>query len=109
MGELKSMKISAAERKKMYEPSMVGESDGPAYPYGLSITLENDALDKLDLALPKVGTALTLIARVDVTSVSSNEGRDKKERRSVSLQITDLCLEPEAAAAKVEDALYGKG
>lgn len=109
MSELVSMKISAAGRKQLAEPSMIGEKDGPRYPYGLSIELDDEALDKLGVkTLPKVGSVQTLVARVEVTSVSSNQGPDKQKRERVSLQITDCCLEPEAAAAKVEEALYGK-
>jgi len=108
MSELVSMKITAEARTKMAEPSMV-EKDGPIYPWGLSLSLDDDALEKLGIdTLPKVGTAQMLIARVEVTSVSSNQGPDKQKRQSVSLQITDLCLEPEKTREKVEDALYGK-
>lgn len=107
MSELVSMKMTATERKDQYGPTLAnGEPEGPVYPYGLSVELRDEALDKVGLKLPKVGTVLTLIARVEVTNVSSNQGPDKQKRESVSLQITDLCLEPESAAASIEDALY---
>jgi len=107
MGELKSMKISAAARKKYAEPSLAS-GDAPRYPWGLALTLDDDALEKLGIdTLPKVGGALMLIARVEVTRTSSDVSEDKKKRQSLSLQITDCCLEPEATRDTIETALYG--
>jgi len=109
VSELVSMKMTATERKAMAAPSLVDGKDAPAYPWGLSLTLDDDALEKLDLeTLPKVGTALTLVARVEVTRTSSDQGSDGQKHQSVSLQITDCCLEPEKDLKTVEDALYGK-
>lgn len=107
--KLVSMKLDKAEQKKMMEPSLA-EGDRPLYPWGLSISLDSDALDKLGLAqLPDVGESYMLVAMVDVTNVSSNESEGGKSR-SVGLQITDLCLEDEAKNVKsVSDALYTAG
>jgi len=110
-----SMKISKAEREKRYkslETSAV--VDAPIYPWGLSLNLDEEALEKLGIdTLPEVGKPLLLMARVDVTSVSENkhtsEGGESRESRSVGLQITDLCLEPEPDKGSVADRLYGKG
>lgn len=109
MSELTSMQISAAERKKYAEPTLAtGATDGPRYPWGLSLTLDDEALTKLGIdTLPKVGTAQMLIARVEVTRTSSDIGEDKTKRQSVSLQITDCALEPEDQRQSIEDALYG--
>jgi len=96
------MKLSKADREKSLGglgPSM--SEDGPTYPYGLNVSLEEAAIAKLGIDLPKVGTAMTLIATVDVTSVSSNEHAGG-QRRTVSLQITDLCLEAGAGKAETE-------
>lgn len=109
MAGLKSMKITATERSsnapiEKYEP--------PAYPYGLQLSLDQDILEKLEVdSLPKVGTTLILIAKVDVSSVSEHESQgDKKPRRSLSLQITDACLEPNTAdGKKAVAALYEGG
>ena len=111
MSELTSMKTTPAERKARYAPTSIGggEKDGPLYPYGLTVQLDDESLEKLELEpLPKVGTVLTLVARVEVTAVASNQGADKEKHQSVSLQITDLCLEPESARKAVEDALYSE-
>ena len=108
MSNLTSLKMRAADRKN-YAPSSLtgGEADGPQYPYGLELMLDDDTLAKLEVdELPTVGTVMTLIARVEVRSISSNEGPDKQRRQSMSLQITDACLEDGAPPTDLADALY---
>lgn len=68
------------------------QDDAPEYPYGLRICLDSESLDKLGVTeLPAVGTTMTLMARVEVVSVSQHESGDGKNR-DVSLQITDMEL-----------------
>jgi len=90
--KLTSMKLAKTSRMHSM-PTEAVMSDRPEYPYGLNISLENDSLDKLSMkSLPDVGDEMTLIAKVKVVSVSSNES-ESGERRSISLQITDMDLE----------------
>lgn len=104
--KLVDMKISKAAAKEASSPSLA-EGDGPRYPYGLSLTLDHDALDALGLDMPKVGTTLLLTALVDVTSCSMNEQQDQEARLSVGLQITDMALDKAPKGADASDALYG--
>ncbi|MDR8093064.1 hypothetical protein KPB05_37035, partial [Burkholderia gladioli] len=70
------------------------DTDQPAYPYGLSICLDDDALAKLGItSLPDVGTPFTLTARVEVCSTSQYQNQDGADR-ILSLQITDMELGP---------------
>jgi hypothetical protein len=95
------MKLDKTAREKMISPAKLLD-EGPQYPWGLSLSLDNESLDKLGVEnLPKVGATMRLEARVSVSSVSSNEGMDKTVRRSVSLQVTAMALSGTAA-----DALY---
>lgn len=104
MSKLVSMKLSKADREKTMEPSMAYE--GPSYPYGLSLSLNEEILAKLDIdSLPKVGATRTLIATVEITSVSSNESVGGKQR-NIGLQITEMCLEAEGDAESAAKALY---
>lgn len=104
MAKLVNVQLTAAERAEVMGGAI---ARAPRYPWGLSVTLDNDTLDKLALTLPTVGKTLTLIARVAVISVSSNqESSDGGPNRSVTLQITDLCLEDQDAAADAAAALY---
>lgn len=106
--KLVSMKIAKTDRDAKTEPSSLA-TDAPAYPWGLSITLDDDALEKLGLSEDdfKVGAAMTLVAKVECTSISSNETRGSDPNKSVGLQITDLAIEDGAAKTKdAEGALY---
>lgn len=111
MAKLKSMKIDPKAREEKYDASAV--VDRPIYPWGLSLTLDNEALETLGIGLPEVGKTLMLHARVDVTAVSeheSNSGGKTTTNRSVSLQITDMCLEADAGeGGRATEKLYGTG
>lgn len=109
MSKLVSMKITAAEREKRMEPSSVA-TDMPAYPWGLGVNLDNESLEKLEIDADdlKVGQTLTLIAKVEVTNLSSNESKGGGSNQSVGLQITEMCLETKGSAAAAADTLYAK-
>lgn len=112
MTKLTSMKITAAERKaREKEYSKPIGPGGDVYPYGLTIRLENDSLEKLDMSsLPKTGKKVRVTALCSVISTreekSSHGGRDER-RRSLELQIEQLALstEPGSAVEAVDDAL----
>lgn len=105
--KLVDMKLDPKERKKeaelTYQP--------PAYPYGLSISLDDEALEKLGMKdLPDADDTMTLTARVCVTNVASTDGENGK-RRSVSLQIEALALsdvEDSDDKPDPSDKLYSK-
>ncbi len=102
-----NMKIDPKTRQeKSAEPVPI---DRQIYPYDLLLTLDTEALEKLNLgSLPKVGKTLELYAKVDVTAVSEHES-ESGSNRSVSLQITDLGLYPEGSGDDdAVDKLYGK-
>lgn len=92
---LVSMKLTPAEAKTEDCCAPSDPADQPAYPGGLSIYLDDEALAKLGMtALPDVGAPLTLMARVEVCSKSQYENQ-KGTDTSLSLQITDMALAPE--------------
>jgi len=98
------MKLSKAEAKSMLgDCCPAGESEGPKYPYGLSIQLNDESLKKLGITdVPAVGAKMKLIAEVEVVSTSQyarQEGTDK----DVSLQITSMALD---TGAKKKSAMY---
>lgn len=108
--KLVSMKIQKGDRDApKAEPSSIA-TDWPAYPWGLNLNLDDDALEKLEIDASdlKVGAKMTLVALVEVSSISINDrmGSDG-ESQSVGLQITDLCLEDGATkAAAAAGTLY---
>lgn len=98
-----NMKLTRDEAKDQIacEPG-----EGPAYPWGLCLYLDDDVLQKLGMtALPDVGTRLMLHAVVEVTS---NSQRQTQEGKTVSmdLQITDMDLKPEQGPSAAS-LLYG--
>lgn len=104
--KLISMKVDPKEREKRYAETAAAPMEAQ-YPYGLQIQLDEEALDKLGLEkLPKVEGTVLLYAKAEVTSVSSNESTGGGKRRSISLQITHLCLETSRKAAG--DVLFGQ-
>lgn len=103
--ELVNMKIDPKEREKGLPDTV--SADAPSYPWGLQLNLDEEALDKLGIeTLPKVDGELMVLARATVTSVSSNESSGGGKRKSVSLQITDLCLEKPSKNTDAAGALY---
>lgn len=98
--KLISMARTAAEVKKdMAEmPSVApdGKYEGPKYPYGLCIHLDEDVLKKLGLDgdLPGVGDIIQFNAIAKVTNVSQSESEETdggtRTHCRVELQITDM-------------------
>ena len=94
------------KRERGESSNLMASPDQSPYPYGLAVILDHETLEKLGLKTPEVGAELLLVARVEVTSVSSHESSESEPSRSVTLQITDLCVEK--TAGKAADALYGE-
>ena len=88
---LKSMRITKKEGDD--EKDIEFEQD---FPFGLRLHLGNDTLDKLDMKdLPELGKVMTLVAQVEVVSLSENSNKDQEDHKNVDLQITDMELLPE--------------
>jgi hypothetical protein len=99
-----NMKLSPAEAKSMLGGCCAPtEADAPKYPYGLSISLNDDTLKKLGITeLPNVGAKMKLVAVVEVCSTSQYAEQDGVDK-NVSLQITDMELD---TGAKPATAMY---
>ena len=99
---MQSMKMTKAEAKT-YLGGPTEPGDAPAYPYGLTLYLDDDTLKKLGIAeTPAVGTEMLLQARVVVTSCGMNQEQDGDKKSRCDLQITDMELhdgKPKGAAA----------
>lgn len=100
-----SMQLSAEESKQeaSCEPK---PGDGPKYPYGLSLYLDDATLKKLGLEMPAVGAEMTLTAKVVVTSVGMDQQQDGDKESRASLQITDMELAGEGGPSAAS-VLYG--
>lgn len=86
-----SMKSDPAATKSTPDPA--GMPAEPQFPWGLRINLDNDALLKLGIKkLPAVGGKLMIEAAVTIVTVNEQQVQGGEPRRSLELQITDLCL-----------------
>lgn len=109
--DLKSMKLDKKEKDEYAKGSMACER--PDYPWGLSINLDDESLEKLGVdsvgKLPKVGDTMLCLCRVKVQSVSSSESASDENgaRMNACLQITDFAWEPDSKDS-AEEKLYGK-
>ncbi|WP_238919391.1 capsid staple protein [Achromobacter xylosoxidans] len=93
---LTDMQLTPEEAKEVAGCcSSDGEAEGPKYPWGLSISLDDTTLEKLGIsALPQVGQRMQLAAVVEVCSTSQHENQEGMDK-CVSLQIIKLGLEGE--------------
>lgn len=99
--KLHSMKLSKKERKESVPKAV---SEGPSYPYGLRLCLDNDTLEKLGLkSLPKTGVKMTIHAVGEVVSVSQHESEGRDNDRRLEIQIHELGVE--GGGPKMEDTL----
>ena len=95
---LKSMRVTKKEGEK--ENAIDSDQE---YPYGLGLSLDNDTLAKLGIKdLPELGEVMTLVAKVEVVSLSENSSKDNEDHKNVGLQITDMELLPEKKAVDLK-------
>lgn len=92
---LVDMKYTKAEAKA--EASEYTKPQGPEYPWGLQIRLEDEELKKLGItSMPAVGQEMSLDVVVRVTSVSESQYADGRADRCLSLQIVQMGMEDDA-------------
>ncbi|EOE5319663.1 MULTISPECIES: capsid staple protein [Providencia] len=85
-----------------------GESETrDEYPYGLTLYLDNETLEKLGATIPDVGESIELSGIAKIKSKRTDE-REGKKTTSVDLQITDLAL-GSGDAKSAADVLFDGG
>ena len=87
------------------------EMVAPSYPWGLSISLYNDSLEKLGLTDKKfsVGDEMTIECVVKVSGVSEDETINDGTRKRVGLQITEMGVKTDTEEDKQAKGIYKKG
>lgn len=95
------MKMSKEEADEQYgSPTKL--ADTPEYPYGLEISLNDEAIAQLGLdPLPAVGKEMMIRARVKVSRTSAHETMGGEAEKCLSLQITDMAVEDEEQGSKL--------
>jgi hypothetical protein len=104
---LTDMKMSKKEAKREHA---IEARDEPRYPYGLTLNLDKNVLDKLGIdKLPEVGDEM-IVAGIGVIESAHEHSRQSGKDRSVSIQLQKLEVgplkEPDAVDA-VSDAIEG--
>lgn len=92
-----SMKKKPMSKRRLREmkSNVAAEVEEPSYPWGLELSLEDEAIKKLgiDMENTMAGDTVTIVAKANVTSLSRrqnmNSGKNKTND-SISLQITDM-------------------
>jgi len=106
---LVSVARTEADKKKEAEawekPSTSAMDD---YPYGLRLYLDNETIQKLGIGDFDAGDPVMICAEGMITEDSINVANGVK-RRSLSIQITKICLDQEGEMKDVATELYGNG
>lgn len=90
--KMADMKLSRADKKKMFGAPIAAGFSGSDYPWGLTITLDAAALKKLGVdELPEVGEECMIHATGKVVRVSESANEQRSDR-SIEIQITKLAL-----------------
>lgn len=90
--KLISMKLSKKEAKAEFSPEKA--NDGPRFPHGLTIHLDDDSMKKLGFdSLPDVGEEFTVVGVGPVESANENK-RQNGIDRSMSIQLQKIEINP---------------
>lgn len=104
MPTLINMELSSAEAKQ--EVAM--ESEAPKYPWGLCLTLNDDALKKLGIdKLPEIGSKVRIVAVAEVSAVRAYAEQNGADT-SVDLQITEMAVSGVDTMERAVGTLYGQ-
>jgi len=97
--------MKRTKKEKQKDADLNSYEDNP-YPWGLTVSLDNDSAGKLDVGTFEVGDELIMVSRVTVKSVnvSSSQHDGGKVHRNMELQITDMSLEEEEGKTSEEKA-----
>jgi hypothetical protein len=90
-------------------PVASGEANdqGPKYPWGLCVDLNDDSMAKLGITeLPAAGSQMMLAAAVIVNSTGAEERLGGEKEIRMTLQITDMALS--APVADIEERAAAK-
>lgn len=103
--DLIDMKQSPSEKKA----EEVGMDERPDYPYGLSLHLGKEQLEKLGIeGLPETGTPMLVMARVFVEQAGEHTTNGEQTERHITLQITEMSLSPEATKVSAAEKMFGE-
>lgn len=102
---MKSMKMDPAEQAEYANGSIMAER--PLYPWGLAITLDDEALKKLGITkLPEIDQVMEIRCIAQVVGLHSRKESDEENDSYVNLQITDMEI-VDSGSESAAEKLYG--
>lgn len=106
--QLVNMKMDPKEAEEESGLLAAQVDQAPAYPYGLTISLCDESLQKLGITTPPaVGSAVMITARATITSMSADQLQGGQTEQRLGLQITDMAMGSDSAPKSTADTLYG--
>lgn len=89
---MKTVKI-----EKQLMPDFEGNDDSKMYPYGTSLRIQDDLVDKLGLSNINTGDKISIKGLALITSKSSYEtDNDNEVEKSITIQFTDISVDTES-------------
>src|SRR5579862_6423953 len=90
MAKLVSMKIAKGDRDAKLDQPSTFATEGPLYPWGMAISLDDDALEKLgwDIKDFTVGATLTLIVKSLMSQPSFSSASSSREIKDFTVGAT---------------------
>jgi hypothetical protein len=89
---LVDMKLSKKEAKEEVGLVKTTATEGPRYPYGLSLDLNDESMEKLGLSAKSfsVGEEIVIKAKGKVKRLSASQYENEEKNESMDIQITHL-------------------
>lgn len=101
---LTDMKLPKREKNTHAEVACDSpDEDAPRYPYGLTITLDDPEISKLNLKLPEAGEQYIVLGVGSVTRVSQTDNKRGKDR-SITIQLEKIEVGP-VKTGKIKNAV----
>jgi hypothetical protein len=86
------------------------DGTGPKYPWGLSLSLETETLNKLGMTIKdfEIGSMVPISVMARVTSLSMNEREDGDKSSCVGLICAQMDFNKKSSDDEKADKLYNK-
>ena len=106
--KMTSMEMTAEMKKRMSGEMAPSKADeGPKYPWGSRITVEDDHVEAMGLTGSKADDEIEIMAYAKVIGSRSEDRTGGKKSRSVEIQFTEMAVGPRKKS-NPKKALYGK-
>ena len=105
---MKNMRMNAEEKKDLYSPESVID-DKPEYPYGLTITLNQESIEKLgiDAKSLKIGQAFKVLAEAKIKEIREVKENGDVQEHSIELQICEMDMAKEEEEKSADQFYQG--